>query len=150
MSNLIKRDNFVPSVNTLLDDFFSREFFDWSDKNFTLVGNTLPSVNLKETEKEYRIELAAPGLKKDDFKVELNNNVLSISSEHKEEHEEKNKRENFARKEFNYQSFLRSFNLPDSIDDDKVKAQYENGILHVNVAKKAPSALRSAKRIPIS
>jgi HSP20 family protein len=150
MSNLIKRDNFVPSVNSLLEDFFSREFFDWNDKNFTLVGNTLPSVNLKETEKEYRIELAAPGLKKDDFKVELNNNVLSISSEHREESIEKSKRENFARKEFNYQSFLRSFNLPESIDNDKVKAQYENGILHVNVAKKASSALRSAKRIPIS
>lgn len=81
METLIKRNGFLPSVNTLFDDIFSKDVFDWTDKNFSSNGSNLPSVNLKETENKLEVELAASGLKKEDFKIEIDNNMLMISSE---------------------------------------------------------------------
>jgi HSP20 family protein len=98
-------------VNTLFDDFFSKDVFDWSDKNFATIGSNLPSVNLKETDNKLEVDLAAPGMKKEDFKVEIDNNMLMISSERKEEKEETRKKDNYVRKEFNYQSFCRTFTI---------------------------------------
>ncbi|MBI3134538.1 MAG: Hsp20/alpha crystallin family protein [Bacteroidetes bacterium] len=148
MSNLIKRSPFFPS--TLLDDFFSKDFFDWSDKNFSAIGDTLPSVNLKETEKGFDIEMAVPGLKKDDFKIELKNGILTISSEKKEEKSEKDKKGNYTRREFNYQSFMRSFTVPETVAEDKADATYKDGILHVTLAKKAVEAPKAAKQIAVN
>lgn len=136
METLVKRNGFFPSVNTLFDDIFSKDVFDWTDKNFSSNGSNLPSVNLKETENKLEVELAAPGLKKEDFKIEIDNNMLMISSEKKEEKEETRKKDNYVRKEFNYQSFYRSFSLPEYIDESKVEASYKDGILHVEIAKK--------------
>ena len=157
METLVKRNGLVPvmntslfpSVNTFFDDFISRDLFDWTDKNFTAMGSNLPSVNLKETDDKLQVELAAPGMKKEDFKVEIDNNMLMISSEKKEEKEETRKKDNYVRKEFSYQSFFRSFTLPDSIDENKIEASYKDGILHVDIAKKDNGKKTLLKKIAI-
>lgn len=149
MEALIKRNGGFPSVNTIFDDFFSKDVFDWADKNFTAIGNSLPSVNLKESDDKLEVDLAAPGMKKEDFKVEIENNMLIISSEKEESKEETRKKDNYVRKEFNYQSFYRSFYLPESIDENKVEATYKDGILHVAIAKKEGSKKKSPQTIAI-
>jgi len=154
MKALVKRNGLFPSVtstlvNPLFEDFFTRDISDWTDRNIPAVGINLPSVNLKETDTKLEVELAAPGLKKEDFKVEVDNNMLIISSEKEEKKEEKNKKENYVRKEFNYQSFYRSFNLPDYVDENKIEAGYKDGILHVSIAKKAGGEKKASKTIAI-
>ena len=149
METLVKRNGLFPTVNTFFDDFISRDLFDWNDKNFTAIGSNLPSVNLKETDDKLQVELAAPGMKKEDFKVEIDNNTLMISSEKKEEKEETRKKDNYVRKEFNYQSFCRTFTLPEYIDESKVEASYKDGILHVDIAKKENGKKNAHKTIAI-
>ncbi|MDI5950016.1 Hsp20/alpha crystallin family protein [Flavobacterium yafengii] len=149
METLVKRNGLFPTVNTFFDDFISRDLFDWNDKNFTAIGSNLPSVNLKETDDKLQVELAAPGMKKEDFKVEIENNMLMISSEIKQEKEETRKKDNYVRKEFNYQSFCRTFTLPEYIDESKVEASYKDGILHVDITKKENSMKKAHKTIAI-
>ena len=124
------------SVNSFFDDFITKDLFDWTDKNFASLGSNLPSVNLKETDTNIEIELAAPGMKKEDFKVEIENDMLMISSEKEEEKEEVGKKDNYIRKEFNYQSFCRTFSLPETANENKIEANYKDGILHVVIEKK--------------
>nr|WP_315215905.1 Hsp20/alpha crystallin family protein [uncultured Flavobacterium sp.] len=151
METLVKRNGLFPlvPVNTFFDDLFTKDIFDWTDRNFSSIGSNLPSVNLKETDDLLKIELAAPGMKKEDFKVEIDNNTLLISSEKEEEKEETRKKDNYIRKEFNYQSFFRSFSLPEYIDESKIEANYKDGILHVNIAKKEGGKRKTTKRIAI-
>ncbi|TDE45026.1 Hsp20/alpha crystallin family protein [Flavobacterium rhamnosiphilum] len=149
MGTLVKRNSSFPTVNTLFDDFFSKDVFDWSDKNFSTIGSNLPSVNLKETDNKLEVDLAAPGMKKEDFKVEIDNNMLMISSERKEEKEETRKKDNYVRKEFNYQSFCRTFTLPEYIDESKVEASYKDGILHIDIAKKENGKKKAHQTIAI-
>jgi HSP20 family protein len=113
------------------------------------LGSNLPSVNLKETDTKIEVELAAPGMKREDFKVEIDHNILMISSEKEEEKEETNKKENYIRREFNFQSFSRTFSLPETIDENKIEANYKDGILHVVVGKKDGVQKRTLKSIPI-
>lgn len=139
MGTLIKRDGTFPSVvnklvNPLFEDFFTRDISDWADRNISAIGVNLPSVNLKETDTKLEIELAAPGLKKEDFKIEVDNNTLIISAE-KEEKKESGKKDDYILKEFNYQSFYRSFNLPDYVDENKIEAAYKDGVLSVIISK---------------
>ena len=150
MTTLVKRNNLFPAFGNFFDDFFSKDLFDWNNKNFTATGSTLPSVNVKETEAGFDIELAAPGMKKEDFKIELDKHVLSISSEKKEEHEEKDKNGTFTRREFNYESFSRSFTLPaEVVESDKIEAAYKDGILHIQVPKKEAAKPQPAKSIAV-
>ena len=154
METLVKRDGLFPSligksVNNFFDDFLTKDLFDWTDRNFATLGSNLPSVNLKETDTHLKVEMAAPGMKREDFKVEIDNNTLMISSEKEDEKEETRKKDNFVRKEFNYQSFFRSFYLPENIDENKIEATYKDGILHVTIAKKPGSEKKSLKNIPI-
>jgi len=154
MGTLVKNDGSFPSlvnksVSTLFDDFLSKDIFDWTDRNFTALGSNLPSVNLKETDTKLEVEMAAPGMKREDFKVEVDNGMLMISSEKEEEKEEKRKKDNYVRREFNYQSFFRSFYLPDTIDENKIEATYKDGLLHVTIAKKPGSEKKAMKTIPI-
>lgn len=137
------------SVNNFFDDFITRDLFDWTDKNFAALGSNLPSVNLKETDTQIEVELAAPGMKREDFKVEIDNDMLMISSEKEEEKEEVRKKENFIRKEFNYQSFSRTFTLPETANENKIEANYKDGILHVIIGKKDGAKKRALKTIPI-
>jgi HSP20 family protein len=154
METLVKRDGMFPSlvsksVNNFFDDFLTKDLFDWTDRNFATLGSNLPSVNLKETDTKLEVELAAPGMKREDFKVEIDNNMLMISSEKEEVKEEKNKKDNYVRKEFNYQSFYRSFYLPDTVDENKIDANYKDGILKIVIAKKPGSEKKTMKTIPI-
>lgn len=145
MSLLVKGSSLFPSV----DDFFSNDLFDLNSRNIATLGTTLPAVNIEETDKEIMFDLAAPGMKKEDFEVELSNNILSISSEHEEKKEEKNKKGEFIRKEYSYKSFVRSFNLPEYANDSKIDATYKDGVLHVVVGKKEIGTTKKAKSIKI-
>lgn len=119
-----------PTFNRLMEDF-------WNPTTLFDGGNALPAVNIKETEKSFDIELAAPGFEKQDFKVDVDNGVLNISAETKKEDEEKNNQ--YTRREFSYSSFNRSFSLPQQIKEDDIKAKYENGVLKISLEKVTPS-----------
>ena len=149
MGTLVKKTGFTPSVNTFFDDAFTRDIFDWTDKNFSAAGSNLPSVNLKETDDMFEVELAAPGLKKEDFKIEIDNNMLMISSEKEESKEESRKKDNYVRKEFSYQSFFRSFYLPENMNENKIEAAYKDGVLHVTIPKKESGKKHTPKTIAI-
>jgi HSP20 family protein len=147
---LMKRSNpDFPSIPSLLDNLWSRDWMDWSNLNFSNTNTTLPAVNVLENENEYAIELAAPGMKREDFKIDLNDNVLTITSEKKDEKEEKNGR--YSRREFSYQSFQRSFTLPQYlVDREKVTAKYADGILQINIPKREEAKPKPARQIEIS
>jgi HSP20 family protein len=141
----VKFSNQMPS---LIDRFFNDDLFDWSLQNFSNTNSNLPAVNIKEKDDAFEIEMAAPGFNKEDFKIELNNNLLSISSEKKTENETK-ENERFTRREFSYQSFMRSFTLPNSIEGEKINAKYENGILNIHIPKKDEAKVKPVKQIEI-
>jgi HSP20 family protein len=138
-----RRSVFLPNV---LDDIFGNDW--WSESLNSALTSTRPAVNIAETDMEYRVELAAPGLNKKDFKIDLNKNVLIISSEKEETYEEN--KENMMRKEFSYSSFKRSFTLPDTVNADKIKAEHENGILTVHIPKKPEAVQKGPRQIAIS
>ncbi|WP_183573351.1 Hsp20/alpha crystallin family protein [Mucilaginibacter sp. X5P1] len=119
-------------VNPFFNDVFDTIL------NDTFLGDKLvsrvPAVNIAETENEFQIELAAPGLKKEDFKINLDKNVLSVSTEKKAENVEEGKK--FSKREYNYTSFVRSFTLPETVDHSKIDAEYADGILKLIVAKR--------------
>lgn len=143
-------NNWVPSFPSLVDRFFDGDLMDWNSSNFAGEQSTLPAVNVKENDNEFQIEVAAPGLKKEDFKLHLENGKLTISSEKKDEKVEKDG-EKVTRKEFSYQSFQRSFNVAENVvNADKIAAKYNNGILHVTLPKREEAKPRPAKQIKIS
>lgn len=107
-----------------------------------------PSANIIEKQNGFELEIAAPGLAKHDFKINLENSVLTISSEMEDEKREEGK--HYTRKEFYYGSFSRSFTLPKSVDPDKIKADYVNGILRIDLPKRAEATLENKKEIKIS
>lgn len=149
--NLIKRNgNDVPSFRrSFFDDIFGRELFDWENNNFSTTSTTLPSVNIKETADTYEVEVAAPGLEKKDFKISLEGNLLTISSE--KENQQVAEQENFTRREFSYQSFQRSFQLPkDVVDDENISARYENGVLLLAIPKKEEAKQKPPRLIEIA
>lgn len=148
---LTKRNgNLINSWPGFLDDFLSRDLFDWGSSNFSMAGTTVPAVNVKETADSFEVEMAAPGMKKEDFKVELNNNVLTISSELKHENEER-EAERWTRKEFSYQTFQRSFQLSrEAVDADSIQAKYENGVLQLVIPKREEVKQKPSRLINIS
>jgi len=138
-----------PSLPSLLEDFLNR---DWADSTLanTNYAGTLPAVNVRETNEDFVIDVAAPGMKRDEFKVELDNNVLTISSQREEKHEERDENRNYTRREFNYQSFQRSFTLPENkVEGEKISARYADGILHITVPKKDEAKVKPIKQITI-
>jgi HSP20 family protein len=144
--SIVRFSNQFPA---LFDRFLSNDLFDWSNRHYSDTDTTLPSVNIKESLDEFEVELAAPGFVKSDFNIELNHDLLTISSEKKVENETKEGQQ-FARREFSYQSFSRSFSLPNTADSEKIKAKYENGILKVSIPKKDEAKPKPAKQIAIS
>jgi HSP20 family protein len=152
MKTLVRTNgSLFPSMPSLLNDFFADDWLDSSLANWKSSGATLPAVNVRETNDDFRIEVAAPGLKRDDFKVELDNNVLTISSEREDTHEEKERDGSYTRREFSYRSFQRSFSLPEGkVEGDKITARYEEGILQVTVPKREDAKVKPAKQISIS
>jgi len=126
--------NTAPYFNNVFDSLFS----DAITKN-KLVDKS-PNVNIHENEAAYVIELAAPGLKKEDFQINLKKDTLSVWAEVKKEETATVK--DFTRKEFDYSSFARSFNLPETADGDKITAEYKDGILSINISKKDDAKLQ--------
>jgi HSP20 family protein len=128
---------------TLFDEFFRP----WEDRFSTggLWGKplTIPSVNVVENKDDYKISVAAPGLKKSDFNIDVDGNMLTVSCEKEETKDEKDSRQ--TRREYNYSSFSRSFTLPDEVAKDKIEAAYEDGVLKLNLPKK-----EEAKKMAIS
>jgi HSP20 family protein len=131
------------------DDFFNRDLFDWRLSNYSNTGTSMPAVNIRETPEAFEVEMAAPGMAKSDFKIELEGNNLTISSEKRNENEEK-EGENYSRKEFSYQSFSRMFTLPkDVVDAENIKAKYEDGVLRLQIPKKEEAKLKPPRVIEI-
>lgn len=145
-----RNGNLLNNFPGLLDEFFTREALDWGFQNQSHSGTSIPAVNIKETPDSFDVEVAAPGMKKDDFKIELDNNVLTISSERQEEHKEE-KEGKYNRREFSYQSFQRSFNLAKEIvDADNIEAKYENGLLHLRIPKREEVKPKPSRLISIN
>ena len=138
----ISRRTWLPEI---WDEFFGKGFETAFDDN---MRSTIPAVNISEGKDHYTIEFAAPGMNKKDFKIDLHNNVLTVSSEKKIE--DKKEEENFMRREFRYSNFSRSFTLPDSVDSDKIKAKHDNGILSISVPKRPEAVEKGPKQIDIS
>jgi len=139
--NLIRKQ--PPFFPSLIDDFINT---DWNLKVPSFSG-TVPAVNIKELDSQFEIELAVPGMKKDDFEIEVEDGVLSISST--QEEEQVNEKGKFTRREFSYSSFRRSFTLPDSVDPTKIDATYKEGVLLVLLPKHKESQPQPKKLIKI-
>ena len=142
--SLVKRSDW-PSLlrDSWLSDFFDTNSFLESDQT----RRSVPAVNVIEKDNMFEIELAAPGMDKKDFKVTVDKSVLTISAEKEDKKEQKDK--NFTRKEFSFTSFSRSFALPENVNEEDIKAHYENGILSLQILKKTP-AKAPKKAIEIS
>ena len=143
--SIIKRSDW-PSLlsGSWLSDFFDNDRFfdsDWMKKQ------SVPAVNVKESERGFEIEVAAPGLTKKDFNIVVENRVLTISSEKKEEKETKDKE--YTRKEFSYTSFSRSFALPENVSEENVNAVYGDGVLKLMLNKKALPKEKTKKAIEV-
>ena len=135
----------------MFDDFFSRELFNWNNNNFSPDSNTLPAVNIAETDDDFEVEVAAPGMQKKDFNVTLDGNVLTISGTRQNSKSGTNDQDRYTRREFNYQSFQRSFELSkDVVDETKIKARYENGLLLLTIPKKEEARKKAPRLIEIA
>lgn len=142
-------NNWVPSFPSLIDKFFEGDLMDWNSSNFAGTNSTLPAVNVKENKNEFLLEVAAPGMKKENFKLNYNNGRLTISSENENEFEEKDG-ERITRREFCYQSFQRTFTIEEGlIDVEKISAKYESGILNIILPKREEIKPKPAKEIKI-
>jgi HSP20 family protein len=152
MKTLVRTNgNLFPAIPSLLNDIFTDDWFDSSLANWKSSGATLPAVNVRETNDDFRIEVAAPGMKRNDFKVELDNNVLTISSQREDKGEQSGKEGSYTRREFSYQSFQRSFTLPENkVEGDKIAAAYVDGILQITIPKKEEAKVKPAKQIAVS
>ena len=141
--SLTKAGERMPSV---FDDIF-KPWNEWFEGG--LWGRTMqvPAVNITEQKDDYLVSLAAPGLKKDDFKIDVDGNMLTISSKKEETKEEKDKK--FTRKEYNYSSFSRSFSLPEEINKEKIEAYYEDGVLKITLPRKEEARKTTAKHISV-
>jgi HSP20 family protein len=129
--------------------FFVPDIFD--DDFFPVVTNkisSVPAVNIREDEKNYSLEFAIPGIDKKDLKIDMKEDVLTISSEVKNETEEK--KDGYKRKEFSYSAFSRSFYIPDNVDREKIEANYKDGVLSVSLPKQEEEKNRISKTIEIS
>ncbi len=145
---LMRRNENFPMWTNFFNDILNHDWNDLSLRNFSEANTTLPSINIKESDNDFEVEMAAPGMDKKDFKIEVDKGVLSISSEKERESEEKDS-DSYTRREFSYQSFCRSFSLPTSVDSDKINAKYENGILKVTIPKREEAKPKPTRLIDI-
>ena len=140
--SLVKRNDIL--FPSLMNEIFKPDWFG----GMVNENASVPAVNIKENDTNFDLELAVPGRKKEDFNIEVNENVLTISSEiSSEKNEEK---ENYTRREFSFASFKRAFTLPETIDEDNIKASYEDGILKFNLPKKEEALPKPKRMIELS
>lgn len=138
--------NRLPSLPSWFDDILGKSFGNEFMSNFN-TGITLPAVNVLDTNNEFIVEMAVPGLKKSDFVVHVDNNILSVGAEIKSETNEEN--ENYTRREFGYSSFKRTFAIPDSVESDHIFAEYNDGILKITLPKREEAKKKPLKNIEI-
>ncbi|PZX93014.1 Hsp20/alpha crystallin family protein [Flavobacterium aquariorum] len=153
MSLAVSKKRTGRELPLLIDNLFTRPFFGPSlfDLNGLLFENDLalvPSANIIENGKDYEIELAAPGLERKDFKVEVENDTLIVSAE--KEEEKKTEDKNYRSREFSYNSFYRTFSLPKNLKVDNINAEYHNGVLKITLPKKEPTISKPIKQIKVN
>ena len=136
-----------PTWSTWMDELFNRDLPSVFTSNFN-TGITLPKVNIRETKDAYYVDMAVPGMKKSDFHIDLDNKMLSISTELNESDEKET--DNYTRREFGYASFKRTFSLPETIKEEKIKAAYTDGILSIHLPKKEEAIQKPPRSIKIS
>lgn len=139
---LVKFNSALPS---LVEGFINRDFDNFVAPQF--FGN-LPAVNVLESQDGFKLEVAAPGYKKEDFKISVQHNVLTVSASQENKTEEVKPK--YARREFSFGSFKRTFNLPQTIDGEQINATYSDGILHVTLPKKEEAKPKEARLIEIA
>lgn len=155
MKSLVKWNNsgnnlMFPEFPSLFDDFLTRDLFQLPLRMGSTNLGSVPAVNVKETDTAFELEMAAPGMEKKDFKIELEQDTLVISAEKENKMEEKSEDGKYSRREFSYHSFSRSFNLPkELVKEDDINASYKDGILRVTVPKKEASRSWLKKLISI-
>ncbi|NVO19493.1 MAG: Hsp20/alpha crystallin family protein [Bacteroidetes bacterium] len=142
MLPILKRNSLFPSI---VDEFFGKDLPGFLNLDY---GISSPSVNILESKDEFKIEVAAPGLEKEDFKINLQNNVLTISSEKENQQEEENKK--FMRREFSYMQFSRAFSLPQTANSEQINAAYKNGVLSISIPKKEEAKEKPLREIAIN
>lgn len=139
-----------PSVPSIFDKFLDGELMDWNRSNYSSTNTTLPAVNVRENDQNFLIDVAVPGLSKDDFRIDYDNGRLSISCEKKAE-EEKKDGDKVIRHEFCYQSFKRSFSIAEEVVNvDEIGANYAHGILHITLPKREEVKPKPARQIAIT
>lgn len=148
MTTTEKVNGVWPTMNTVAD-ITTPQVSEWNAPSMEQIGRTLPFVNIAESPSEYMLEVAVPGCKKEDFKIEYTNHILTISSNSEEQKVVKDSKCVYTRKEFKYNSFFRTFTLPESVDFDKIHASYKEGILCVIVTKKPVNSPKPSKAITI-
>ena len=141
---LTQMGDILPSV---FDDFF-KPWGEWFDTSRWPKASSVPAVNITEDDKAYNVTLAAPGLEKKDFSIDVNGNLLTISAEKETKKEEKDKK--YTRREYNYTSFSRSFTLPDEVVKEKIEAKYDNGILALSLPKTETAKKNNSNKIKIA
>jgi len=141
--NLIKSNprNLFPSM---MEEFFRPDWFGGTEK---FAGMSVPPVNIRETDTSFEVELSAPGKSKEDFNIDIDNDLLTISSEKTEEHTQEQGK--FTRREFTHTAFRRAFSLPETAKDEDIKASYENGILKISIPKKEEALPKPKRSIDI-
>lgn len=149
MRHLVRRRNHgFPTFAKVVNDIFNEDFVKNLDENLSVWNGSQPAVNVKEDADGFALALAAPGYGKEDIEIKIEENVLTISSEKKDEATTK-EGEKFTRKEFKYAAFKRTFTLPDTVDATKIEANYDNGILNISIPKKEEAKPLPARTIAI-
>lgn len=150
MNPLMRTNNFPSLIETSASAArFGRDMNDFFNSNSSWVSN-VPAVNVVEHADGFRIEVAAPGLKKEDFKLNLNHNNLTIAAFRENQKEESDQRnEKYTRREFSYSSFQRTFTLPTSVDADRIQATYTDGVLKIDVPKREEAKTKPPRQIEI-
>ena len=146
--SLIKRNeaNWLPAV---FDDMFKADWLGGTT-NVNSIGTSIPAVNIHESDESFVVAVAAPGKAKEDFNIELDNDVLTISAEEKKENEVSEKNGRFTRKEFSYSNFKRAFGLPETVNSEKIFASYKNGVLEITLPKKEEAKVPAKRMIEIA
>lgn len=143
-----RRSPVLPTFAKVVNDFMNEGFVKNFDESLSLWNGTQPAVNVKEDVDGYALALAVPGYTKEDIEVKIDDNILTITSEKKEEVSEK-EGEKFTRREFKYAAFKRTFTLPDTVDATNIEGKYENGILNISIPKKEEAKPIPARTIKI-
>jgi HSP20 family protein len=149
MNTVRKSNRLTPAFNSVFGDFLNDDFMNWPVNRTEKNWNRVPAVNISENDDEWVVELAAPGMEKSDFQIELDQEVLSVSAQKEEKNEEKN--DKYSVREFSYSNFSRSFRLPEHIvDGQKINAKYDNGVLKLHIPKKEEAKPQPVRTIDIS